>query len=220
MKKINALTAIVAVVVTAALSGVVASSASSSTVYGCVSKAGTLSKVSTKAHSCPKGTSKLTWGTTGAAGAAGTPGQAGSQGIQGDQGAQGVQGEVGPAGPGFEGPTAYSSYGSNSVTLTAAGATIVTLPPMPRGIYFLTATSTFRGGTGADSCWIHFEMPTFSNNILGADVAGQKSVALSGIFDPWEDGSIVSLRCSGDETSMNYESTITAIKVGALNPTN
>lgn len=226
MKKVNALSAVVAVLITAGLSGVVASNAATPMIYGCVSSAGTLSKVAKKLQTCPKGTSKISWGiagikgATGAAGAAGAAGPVGAAGPAGIQGEAGPQGQVGPAGPGINGATAYSAYGSNAVMLDPLGATIVTLPALPRGNYFLTATSSFRGGTGVTNCWFHLEMGAFSNNVLFADAAGQQSVAVSGIWDPWEDGSVVSLQCAGDSAAMNYSSTITAIKVGSLNPTN
>ena len=107
MLKSNIFTATIAIAVTATLSGYVSSNAASTKIFGCVSSSGVLSKVSTNAPKCPKGTSLLSWGTAGAAGSRGPQGlqgEVGSQGLQGlqgevgPQGLQGLQGEVGPQG--------------------------------------------------------------------------------------------------------------------------
>lgn len=61
--------------------------AKSTTIYACLTTTGTLTKVSTKAPSCPKGTSSISWNQTGPAG------PKGDQGLQGLQGIQGLKGE-------------------------------------------------------------------------------------------------------------------------------
>jgi hypothetical protein len=75
-------------------------------IFACLSaSAGTLTKVSTKAPKCPRGTTLISWnqvgpqGKQGAAGAAGAPGQAGLNGLNGLTGLQGPQGLMGPIGP-------------------------------------------------------------------------------------------------------------------------
>lgn len=83
-------------------------------IYACLSaSAGTLTKVSTKAPKCPKGTTLITWnqvgpqgkqglqgiqGMQGPAGATGAAGQTGLNGLNGQTGQQGPQGLMGPMG--------------------------------------------------------------------------------------------------------------------------
>jgi len=79
-------------------------------IFACLAaSAGSLTKVSTKAPKCPRGTTLISWnqvgpqGQQGPAGAPGLPGQAGLNGLNGLTGQQGPQGLVGPMG--LQGPT-------------------------------------------------------------------------------------------------------------------
>ena len=119
--KVNGLAAITSVVLAAAISGVAtAATVGQGAVYSCVNTSGNLSKVSTKAHSCPRGTRKLNWGIQGPVGA------------KGETGANGADGAAGPAGP----SDLYTGHGwamdlSNFATL--ANLTV------PSGSYLATA---------------------------------------------------------------------------------
>ncbi len=232
MRKINALTAIVAVVITAALSGVVASSASSSTVYGCVSKAGALSKVSTKAHSCPKGTSKLSWGITGAAGATGSQGQPGAQGAQGQPGPQGAQGLAGSDGGGtvlFSGQVPF--YGKTLLDWDAGNnadfSIVSTDKVVPAGNYYVTANSSFRYGSPY-YCWIGLDVDGFfyttakfeaDANAHDPNIDSQNTSISTALTVP-AGGSKISFSCAGDTTAQTYWAQISALKIASLNPNN
>jgi hypothetical protein len=235
MRKVNALSAIVAVVITAAVSGVVASNAASSTIYACVSKTSSLTKVSTKPHTCPKGTLKLSWGTAGtkgATGAKGDQGVAGTQGYAGEQGPAGAQGPAGEQGPaGAQGPagqdgsglTMYSAHDfGQSKTLVPWSGTdtayeITTTPQLPVGDYFVTATTGFRGGLGATACWINVDSQGHWGSIYLVDVEGENNTSVSGMVGINTPGTL-SFSCYGDTGTTNFDTQLSAIKVSSVNP--
>jgi hypothetical protein len=249
MRKVNALSAVVAVLITAALSGVVASNASNPTIYACVSKAGALSKVSKKSHSCPKGTTKMSWGIAGIKGATGSQGAQGPYGPEGAAGAQGPVGEAGPAGlqgpvgePGPAGSdgggvTVYNGYDSGQTkSLIGWGAgpagdyrVVTTANTVPAGNYFVTANSTFRyGGAEVYECWISMDvLGSYSNagqifiNPSGPGPSnGSTALSLSGVVVVPPGGSKISLSCAGGTSTTNFESSIAALKIASLNPSN
>ena len=84
--------------------GITNAAGTSITYYACL-KSGALSLVSTKAPTCPKGSTKISWnsageqGPVGAQGPAGPAGQNGLNGLQGVPGLQGLRGDTGPQGP-------------------------------------------------------------------------------------------------------------------------
>jgi len=85
MKKINI--AFLAAAVVLVSGGYAFGVSTTKTIYACVSSSsGSLTKVSTSAPKCPKGTKSLTWN------------QQGPQGLQGKQGLQGAQGNPGVQG--------------------------------------------------------------------------------------------------------------------------
>jgi hypothetical protein len=89
------------------------------TIFSCLSSSGTLTKVSTKAFKCPKGTTSLSWNQAGPAGLQGPEGVQGSEGIQGPQGPQGVrglQGLPGLAAPSAEVTVDYSLNGGSKLS--------------------------------------------------------------------------------------------------------
>jgi len=70
------------------------------TIFACLSStAGTLTKVSTKAPTCSKGATLISWNQVGAQGKQGLQGMQGQQGIPGVTGATGAQGPKGQTGP-------------------------------------------------------------------------------------------------------------------------
>jgi hypothetical protein len=126
MFKVNGLAAIVAVTLAASVTGIAtAATVSQPQIYGCLSKDGSLSKVSNKAHTCPKGTSALSWN---------------SKGVPGEKGAGGAAGAAGPAGP--AGPSdLYFAHGSTSdITLMSNIATVT----VPAGDYWIESKANFR----------------------------------------------------------------------------
>jgi hypothetical protein len=242
MRKVNPIAAVSAIVLVGALSGFAgANAASAPSIYGCVSKAGALSKVSLKSHACPKGTSKISWGSKGLTGLRGLQGLQGLKGDQGDQGIQGEQGEQGPAGTDGGGVTVYNGfdYGQTDYIVDwSAGAEgdyriVTTTNSVPEGNYLVTANSTFRyGNTGAAiySCWVSLDVNgsyinsgQFSQDPGGpAPMASSTraiAVSMTGVVVVPAGGSNISLSCSGDPSFMNYESSITALKIVSLNPT-
>lgn len=91
-----------------------------SAVFACLSsKAGTLSKVSTKALKCPKGTTLISWnqvGQTGRSGIQGPQGIQGPIGLSGGPGAKGEQGIPGVRGErGLQGMSGDGSSGAFAV---------------------------------------------------------------------------------------------------------
>ena len=246
MRKVNALSAVVAVLITAGLSGVVASNAASTpTIYACVSKTSSLTKVSTKPHACPKGTLKLSWGTTGAKGATGNQG---AQGPYGPEGAAGAQGPAGPAGPaGAQGPagsdgggvTVYTGFDSgqskNLIDWSASPSDdyriVTTTNVVPEGNYFVTANTTFRRTSQAVAdvyeCWVsldilgsYYTAGQFAMNPGGASPSGNIAASVSGTVVVPAGGSKISLSCSGDTSTTNWQSSISALKIVSLNPSN
>jgi hypothetical protein len=77
------------------------------TYYACL-KSGALSLVGTKAPTCPKGATKISWNSVGPKGAAGPAGKDGAAGLQGPAGPNGLNGLNGLQGlqgiPGIQGP--------------------------------------------------------------------------------------------------------------------
>jgi hypothetical protein len=239
MRKVNALSAVFAVLITAGLSGVVASNAASTpTIYACVSKTSSLTKVSTKPHACPKGTLKLSWGTTGpkgATGSQGAQGPAGEQGYAGEQGPAGAEGPAGAQGPegpaGAQGPagqdgsgltiyTAYDGGQDNNIlgwSGTDSAYEIATTPTVPVGTYFVSATSSFRNGTGANYCWINLDSIGHWGVAAGVDVMGDNSTAVSAVVYVGTP-STLSFSCYGDTATTNFTTQLTAVKVSSLNP--
>jgi len=249
MRKVNALSAVVAVLITAALSGLVASNAASTTIYECVSKTSSLTKVSTKPHACPKGTVKLSWGTSGTKGATGSQGaqglagaqgyvgEAGPAGAQGPAGAEGPAGAQGPAGSDGGGVTVYDGfdYGQTKFLIDWAAApagdyrVVTTANTVPAGNYLVTANSTFRyGGAAVYECWISMDvLGSYTNagqifiNPAGPNAAtGFTALSLSGVVVVPTGGSKISLSCAGGTSTQNYESSIAALKIASLNPSN
>jgi hypothetical protein len=68
-----------------------AAPAKTSTIFACLSSSGTLTKVSTKAPKCPKGTTSMSWNQTGPTGPKGDQGLRGPQGLKGDSADPGTQ---------------------------------------------------------------------------------------------------------------------------------
>lgn len=126
MFKVNGLAAILAVTVAATLTGIAtAATVNPPQIYGCVSKDGALSRVSNKAHTCPKGTSALIWN---------------SKGVPGEKGADGIAGATGPAGPQGPSDIYYAHGGSSDITLMTNIATV----SVPAGDYWIQSKANFR----------------------------------------------------------------------------
>jgi len=95
--------AVVLVVFTGGLA--VGAPSNEGSLFACLSSAGTLSKVSSKAPKCPKGTSLISWNKVGPQGKQGVQGKQGLQGLAGEKGDQGIQGLQGLTGEkGEQGP--------------------------------------------------------------------------------------------------------------------
>ena len=241
MRKVNVLSAIVAVLITAAVSGVVASNAATTTIYACVSKTSSLTKVSTKPHACPKGTLKLSWGgsgTKGETGAKGEQGAAGPQGYVGEQGQAGPAGAQGPAGEqgpaGAQGPAGQNGLDGSGLTIysandggqdnnilgwsgTTAAYELATTPTVPVGTYYVSATSGLRYGSGADYCWINMDSFGHWGVAAGVDVMGEHSTAVSAVVYVGTPGTL-SFSCYGDPNTTNFATQLTAVKVSSVNP--
>jgi len=86
-----------------------ASGSSSKTFYACLHD-GSLSKVSTSSHSCPKGSSKESWNAVGSQGTQGVQGIPGLKGVTGSRGPDGASGAPGAAGPGAQYFTSSGTY--------------------------------------------------------------------------------------------------------------
>lgn len=233
MRKVNALSAVVAVLITAGLSGVVASNAASTpTIYACVSKTSSLTKVSTKPHACPKGTLKLSWGITGTKGATGTRGAQGAQGPYGPEGAAGPAGAQGPAGSDGGGVTIYTGQQfQNTIVKPYSGTStdytiIATNSVLPEGTYFVTATTSFRNTPAPEvaECFVYLDAagrtPWNNGASIFSDIGTQVNMAISGTFDVPATGARISLGCHGGNGATAYESRITALKVVSINPSN
>jgi len=94
---------------------------SNGTLYACLSAStGTLTKVSTKAPKCLKGTSLISWNQVGPQGQKGDTGLAGARGDSGpigETGAKGDRGEAGSRGPsGLPGSALSALYAVDNVT--------------------------------------------------------------------------------------------------------
>jgi len=119
MFKVNGVAAmLVLTVATAVTSFATAAAVSGQQIYGCISKTGNLSQVATKAHTCPKGTTALTWN---------------AKGLQGEKGADGAKGDPGRS-------DVY--FGSGWLSLTTEMANVVSLS-IPAGNYLAEAYSDF-----------------------------------------------------------------------------
>lgn len=121
MQRKTKIAAVVAVLTLVTSGFAVGAPTAGGSIFACLSgNSGTLTKVSTKAPKCPRGTSLISWnrvGLQGERGPAGAAGQAGLNGLNGLTGQQGPQGLMGPMGlqgangiqgpkgePGVEGP--------------------------------------------------------------------------------------------------------------------
>lgn len=235
MRKVSLVASVVAVITASAISGIVGSNAASSTVYACVSKAGVLSKVAKKSQSCPKGTSKISWGTTGVKGATGAAGVAGAAGPAGPAGAAGAEGPAGE--PGAAGaPGAAGQDGSGLVVFDGYGASAAALLPwgnastnynlattgsvVPAGKYLVNGSSTFRDGTKRPAaCWINFNSVSNTSFSLGSDPS-PNGVVISGVVTVPAGGTTLSLACSGDADIQAFNPRLTATKISTLNPSN
>jgi hypothetical protein len=207
MKKVSGLAAVSAVILAGAFSGIVGANAvSSAVIYGCVSKTGTLSKVSTKSPTCPRGTTKLSWGTKGIAGL---------QGIQGLQGPQGATGDRGPAGPaGADGtagaPKVYVGTNTSAYNVQGANTSWMSLTPMatltnlPSGTYEVVTSGSSAGQTNKGFCAIYLEPGMVNHGVMGFGASGWFS-AINGtsILSISGESQTITLGCSGDGESIN-----------------
>jgi hypothetical protein len=121
----------------------VAAEASSSppTYYGCLHK-GTLSKIGTRAPTCPNGHKLISWnsvGPQGAQGVQGLKGQTGPMGLKGDTGPRGATGASGAS------PTVFTASGTYDVP---AGVTAVQMVLIAGGGGGGNTQSPFFGGGG------------------------------------------------------------------------
>jgi len=103
------------------------------TIYACLSKTGSLSKVGLKSIKCPKGNTLLTWGQSGPKGAQGLQGPQGLQGVpgakgvQGDQGLQGKQGTNGLSAPSAESTIFYTQDGIDKSGTTSSNGKFLSI---------------------------------------------------------------------------------------------
>jgi hypothetical protein len=207
MKKVSGLAAVSAVILAGAFSGIVGANAvSSAVIYGCVSKTGTLSKVSTKSPTCPRGTTKLSWGTKGIAGL---------QGIQGLQGPQGATGDRGPAGPaGADGtagaPKVYVGTNTDAYTVQGANTGWMALTPMatltnlPSGTYEVVTSGYSAGQTNKGVCAIYLEPGMVNHGVMGFGTSGWfSSINGTSILSITGESQTITLGCSGDGESIN-----------------
>jgi hypothetical protein len=210
MKKVSGLAAVSAVILAGAFSGIVGANAvSSAVIYGCVSKTGTLSKVSTKSPTCPRGTTKLSWGTKGIAGLQGI------QGLQGPQGATGPAGPQGPAGSGGGGGAASAPkvyVGTNSDAYTVQGANtgwmaltpMATLTNLPSGTYEVETSGYSAGQTNKGVCAIYLEPGMVNHGVMGFGTSGWfSSINGTSILSITGESQTITLGCSGDGESIN-----------------
>jgi hypothetical protein len=120
-------------------------------IYACLSaSAGTLTKVSTKAPKCPKGTNIISWnqvgpqGAKGQAGPAGVKGDSGAVGLKGDTGSKGDKGEAGPRGAaGLPGSALSAAYAVDNDTLEHLR--VYGDPIAPRVVFDQTIVNLVRG---------------------------------------------------------------------------
>jgi hypothetical protein len=192
---------------------------------------GNLTKVGTKAPKCAKGTTRISWATKGVAGSKGASGPQGLQGVPGPEGPQGPQGETGaqgPAGADGSGLAAYTAedWGQDNNIVAYSGTDgnyqlATTNSVLPEGNYFVVATSSFRNGTGANTCWINVDVNgPWDGGAVIADVMGAKTTALSTMVVVPAGGSTLSFSCYGDPATTNFETRLTALKVSTINGTN
>ena len=124
---------------------------SAGNIYACLSAAaGTLTKVSTKAPKCPKGTTVISWnqvgpqGAKGQVGPAGIKGDTGAVGLKGDTGSKGDKGEVGPRGaPGLPGSALSAVYAVDNETLEYLR--VYGDPLVPKVVFDQTIVNLVRG---------------------------------------------------------------------------
>lgn len=120
-------------------------------IFACLSaSAGTLTKVSTKAPKCPKGTTPISWnrvgpqGAKGAVGPAGEKGDPGAAGLKGETGSKGDKGEAGQRGaPGLPGSSVSAVYAVDNETLESIR--VYGDPVLPRVVFDQTIVSLVRG---------------------------------------------------------------------------
>lgn len=120
-------------------------------IFACLSaSAGTLTKVSTKAPKCPKGTTPISWnrvgpqGTKGEAGPAGEKGDPGAAGLKGEAGSKGDKGEAGLRGsPGLPGSSVSAVYAVDNETLE--NIRVYGDPVFPRVVFDQTIVNLVRG---------------------------------------------------------------------------
>jgi hypothetical protein len=120
-------------------------------IFACLSaSAGTLTKVSTKAPKCPKGTTPISWnrvgpqGAMGSVGPAGEKGDPGAAGLKGESGSKGDKGEAGQRGaPGLPGSSVSAVYAVDNETLESIR--VYGDPVLPRVVFDQTIVSLVRG---------------------------------------------------------------------------
>ena len=202
MKKVNSLAALAAVVLVGAFSGIASASAvGSAVIYGCVSKTGTLSKVSTSSPSCPKGTSKLSWGSQGIAGLQGI------QGLRGETGPVGPQGPQGPAGDGGGSSAPQVYTGTNTAASQVQGTNngwldltpMATLSNLPAGDYEVVTSGFSAGSTNKGYCATYLEPGVVDHGVIGFGANGWfTSISGTSIWHIDSESQTITLGCSGD----------------------
>ena len=193
-------------------------SSSSSSIFGCL-HSGTLSKVSTSSHSCPAGSTEISWNEVGATnyqlaqenGYKGTLGQwlASLVGPKGVVGPPGVQGPLGPEGP--VGATNYQLAVQDGFTGTVAqwlaslvgprgpvGATGSLGPAGSKGSVGATGPKGPTGGTGVKGA-------TGSTGARGSTGATGSPGPTGGLSDVWVISGSSTFGCF---SSCNFDSEI------------
>jgi hypothetical protein len=226
VKKISPIVAVAAIVIAGSISGIAgATAASNSTVYGCVSKSGSLSKVSLKSTKCPKGTVKLSWGTRGISGLQGIQGIQGDTGPTGAKGDQGETGAQGPAGAdGGSGPTKiYLGSVPNGYTQVQGSDTgwsaltpLGTLTNLPPGDYEVTTSGFAAGGYNKGFCATYTTVGSINHGIIGFSSSGW-FVGINGttIWHIDSPTQTITLGCSGEGNPADVD--INAFYAKAIN---
>ena len=173
-------------------------------------------------------------GLPGLDGPQGIQGEVGEPGPKGDIGEQGIQGEQGA--PGLDGSAASVFTGTvfrwgPSLAFVDRPAEefvmVVTDKVLPAGMYLVTATTGFRGDTyddqvGATTCWLG-KVGEGYTLYAGQESYGGSAIMLQTVM---EGGTKLSLNCAkyaprGVLPAYEWKSyfpTITALKIGSVNP--
>ena len=180
-------------------------------------------------HTCPSGSTHVTWnqkGQTGPQGPVGPHGPTGPQGPAGPQGTTGPQGPVGPQGP--RGPSAGFTASTDDVALTngTSDTSVVSLT-LPAGSYIVQAKLVPFINSGVDS--MHCDLLGTGGTVLDQNFATLNAITDSfgstfgdttiGLLAPLTtSGGTISVGCEDNQSGVMtmFRNDLQAIQVGGL----